>query len=67
MPPPKGPVRVKQFHVQLQEDEHRRIGVVAAEEGVKAADLFRALFLVEINRRYEAITHRGAPKGRRSL
>ena len=65
MPSPEGPARAKQLHVQLQEHEHRRISVVAADEGRTVTDLFRDLFLPEIDKRYEAITgHKTASQKR---
>lgn len=64
MPRAKGPSRpAKQLHVLLKADEHRRLNVVAANEGVKVSALVRDLFFPEIDRRYAALVgrKRGTP------
>ena len=45
----------KQFHVAVDEAVRRRINVVASDAGVTASELFREIFISEIDRRYRAL------------
>jgi hypothetical protein len=52
---PRGQELPKRLHVPLTVEQHRRIKVVAAHEGKEIAELLRETFLVDMERRYEAL------------